>query len=60
MKNFIISDGYDTSHMMLGGRFTYKHSNQRVLTFDTEIKPLEPEQTQFTGSSSEMLSIYPL
>ena len=51
--NISFPDGYDTTHMMLSGKFSYKRSNQRVLAFDTEIKALEPHQTQFTGSSSE-------
>lgn len=47
----LTSYGYDTSHMKLSGKFSYQRANQRVLAFNTDIRPLEPHQTQFTGSS---------
>ena len=49
----LLTDGYDVAHMKLGGRFSYRKSDQRVLAFDTAIKALSPEQTQFAASSSK-------
>ena len=41
--------------MMLNGKFNYNRDNQRALPFNVHIKPLPPELTTFSGSSSEYM-----
>ena len=48
----VFSVGYDSNHMMLNGKFSYKKENQRTLSFNVDIVKLPEHKTVFTGSSS--------
>ena len=36
--NLVFSVGYDSQHMKLDGKFTYRRENQRTLAFNVDIR----------------------
>ena len=54
-----ISVGYDSLHMSLSGKFSYKKENQRTLSFNVDIHKLPKYKTVFAGSSSELVTASP-
>jgi len=53
----LTSFGYDSQHMSLAGKWTYRKENQRTLAFNVEIRSLPEQKTIFSGSSSNY-SVY--
>jgi len=53
----LTSFGYDSQHMKLDGKFTYRRENQRTLSFNVDIRKLPKHKTVFAGSSSNY-SVY--
>jgi len=53
----LTSFGYDSEHMTLSGRWTYRKENQRTLPFNVELRNLPYPKTVFRGSSSNY-SVY--
>ena len=45
--------GYDSLHMNLAGKFSYKKENQRTLSFNVDILKLPTYKTVFEGASSK-------
>ena len=54
----VFSVGYDSNHMMLNGKFSYKKENQRTLSFNVDIVKLPEHKTVFAGSSSKLGKFY--
>jgi len=48
----LTSFGYDSLHMNLAGKFSYKKENQRTLSFNVDILKLPTYKTVFEGASS--------
>ena len=53
LAHFFASVGYDSMHMDLSGKFSYKKENQRTLSFNVDIVKLPKHKTVFRGSSSK-------
>ena len=49
----LFSVGYDTTKMLLRGKFSYERENQRTLPFNVDIRELPETKTIFVGDSSK-------